>query len=257
MRKVKPLGHSPRKLLETTSNSYLHVDQFAMSEKIDGKRMVVRTGPDFAVFNRRGEHVPAPDVVTETFARLEKRYVFDGEFLDNTYHIFDIIAVPSHTVTELPWEQRQLILDALLPRGCARLVPQLRTASEKIPVYDGLYAANGEGVVFSSVAATYSQQHSYFKFKFWVEVDAVVTAKSWHGDGRFKNVDLGMFDGDTFQHVCYLGGKQAEHLDINDVVAVKAQHATPGNRLYHPCRPRVRDDKLPEECGLWQLEAIR
>lgn len=253
-----PTEVSERRLEELLSN-----DRWAMSQKLDGHRLVVQTGP-VGVYNRHGEERTVPKELAAALDWIDARWILDGEWLDNTLHVFDIISTSRGSVARWPWETRQKLLGDLIPQialktNTVTLVQQVYGTEAKRELFDRCRENMVEGVVFALTDSRYwhgKRTEMVYKYKFIKEVDCIVRAKGL--DGK-DNLELGMFQNGIVVSVgrCSALTGDGPKVKPGDVVTVKVLYSTETGRLFHPVKPRLRTDKHPEECTFDQVEAIK
>ena len=246
-----------------------------MEPKVDGARKLVGIGNGGIVaWGRSGQDTEPPAISPAAIRQLSKigDFVFDGEWLDGTYWVFDLVELRSLERTgasihpgaqinaQFPYRLRRQALEMVLGeldlKGMA-LVPVFREAKEQRRQIEALVAMNAEGVVFKDVESRYEfgrKSRHWTKVKFTNDLDAVVTAIAV--DGK-ENVEVGLFNGRSMIPVatCSTHGKDVPN--IGDVVVVRYLYALHPEmpRLYGPPRiVGVRNDKPASECLLDQVQ---
>jgi ATP-dependent DNA ligase len=253
----------PTEVSEKRLEALLSDDRWVMSQKLDGHRFVVQTGP-VNVYNRHGEERTVPKELDAALGWVTARWILDGEWLDNTLHVFDIISTSRGSVASWPWETRQKLLGDLIPKIALKteavtLVQQVYGAEAKKELFDRCRNNMVEGVVFALADAKYhhgKRTDTVYKYKFIKEVDCFVINKGL--DGK-DNLEIAMYDDGSVVSVGRVSALTGDgpKVKVGDVVTVKVLYSTEAGRLFHPVKPRLRTDKRPIECTFDQVEAIK
>jgi ATP-dependent DNA ligase len=248
----------PSEISEIELSAYLDNDKYSISQKLDGHRVVVQTGP-LRCFTRQGHDRDVPASVREALGDIQSEWIFDGELLDKTYHCFDILGTSRGSVRSWKWTQRQAVLTAALQnRPGIVVVPQITTTAAKREFFDLCQSQKVEGVVFARTDAKYKPGRNLntVKHKFMKDIDCVVLDRSINGK---DNLLLGVYrDGQVVEvgKVSALTG-DGPKVQIGDVVTVRVLYATNSDKLYLPVTPRIRADKSPEECSYDQITVLK
>ena len=247
-----------------TLEDLLTDEHYALEPKYDGVRIIaeVRDGK-VVVFNRDAEHSSKvhPDELEYLKLLPPGLWVFDGEWVDKRYMIFDILEWPQGPLFSLSWDDRTDLLHELFNKipwdssNISRVVACVDSL-HKAEILKAVEQNQGEGVIFKRRDAKYEFKRSsnFIKYKFFKDIDCVVIDKGVEGRA---NYELGLWDRDTLRsvgRVSALGGDK-DRAEIGDVVQVRCLYAV-SDRLVQPTMPRVRTDKKPHECTWDQLEAI-
>ena len=245
--------------IKTPVSKPLLDDSFAISQKIDGRRLILKTGININGWSRSGNPTDIPGIVMEAFSKVTPNWTFDGEIVKNVYHVFDLIEYSGTAISFKPWLERQNILNAVLQdfSPCVKIVPQF-FGSDKLRHYEDCMEIGAEGVVFSNVESRYHfgiRSKRSLKYKFIKTIDCVVIDKSINDK---DNLVLGLYSSDNqlveVGKVSALTGDGARYdFNINDVVTVKYLYGTKSYRLYQPVSPKLRTDKEPYECLMNQM----
>ena len=232
---------------------YLDSPDWGMQQKMDGKRILLEiVNGKVRAFNRHGVEITPP---FELDTQMIPDCVLDGEWLAPTFFAFDMItnSVDSYWTRHIGLS-KTFQLDAynknivVLPLFCT---------DSKQDKFDELFARSAEGVVFKKLAAKPKQgkSHTWVKYKFTSDVDCVVISV---GEDK-SNLFLGMYkDGELVEI-----GKSSSltgdgpSLKAGDVCKVNCLYVTESGRLYQPVKPMYRDDKLPTECTIDQLDSLQ
>lgn len=236
-------------------------DGWAMSEKLDGQRLIVRSLSHAIVgYNRQGLKTSIPSDIHEGFYDIPVGWTFDGELVNGTYHVFDIIEAKSKSLLNVPFEKRYSLLVSVMDRKTygMKKVPHFSTESGKTGLFTRLLKNKAEGVVFKMLKAPYASGRTgnILKYKFVKDVDAVILEKGVDGKDAMR---LGVFkDGDIFDiGKCSTLTGDGPESKVGDVVSVQCLYATASGKLYQPVTPLIRTDKAPEECTYTQIEDIQ
>lgn len=240
---------------------YILSDNWAMSQKLDGQRVIVECGErSVKAYNRQGLERDLPDSVATPLMATPNKFIFDGELLGNDYWVFDIIEIPTGSIRSHPWVQRQELLSVLVSDGQfpnMHKVQQYFDYDAKQTFFERCVAESAEGVVFNSLSAPYSAGRSagVLKCKFISEVDCFIIGEK---EGDRDNFVLAVYrDGEVFPcgKVSALTGDGPD-LKVGDVCTVECLYSTKAGRLFQPTKPRLRTDKSAEECDFKQIEDI-
>ena len=153
--------------------------------KIDGERVAIEVVDGVVVaYNRDGntkakisrDHLAVFTVFTEG------RWVFDGEVVGRSLHLFDLVACPGRVSDHDPFVDRyaalQIIVDELaLDPEFVAIVPTATTPAEKRAMLQAVVDEQREGLMFRAVTGTYQlggRSPDLLKLKFVNEADCVV-----------------------------------------------------------------------------------
>lgn len=252
----------PTEVNDTECEKFLGDDQWAMSQKLDGHRLVLSSGNGLKRYNRHGDETPVPVVLQQSkLARTEVPILIDGEFLDETLWVFDILELNGKSLLKFPWFARVEVAAALVEKlddPVIKSIPYWDLLTDKHDMFDKLRNNNAEGVVFADKNGRYHQgrSKSLLKFKFLKEVDCIVTDKNL--DDK-DNLELAVMRDGAIHNVGRVSALTGDgpNIKVGDVVTVTVLYSTEGGRLFHPVKPKLRTDKLPEECTYDQIEVIK
>lgn len=259
----------PTRLIDGCSWSHplelLRSEAWGLQQKFDGHRVAIDVA-ERKVYNRSGYRYEHEDKVLALTGTKRGKLVLDGEYVSTTksLHIFDIIEINDHPLKDREYEERYAALVQLFERfssefGSMSLVP-LVVGDERQVALQEIERSGGEGVVFkyrfrpATVATSLPWQ---VKHKFIKDVDCYVMDVGM--DGK-KNFELGMYDPEEKDFVsvgrCSALTGDGPRVKVGDVVKVQTLYSTKDGRLFHPTFPKIRTDKLPEECVTEQLAEI-
>lgn len=243
-------------------------DEWFAQQKIDGHRgLLTIVNGKITMVARSGRHLDhVSSDVFETFeplAAMGTSWVFDGEYLDGCYYVFDLIeagGMPSDASTETRLLILERFWDLWSPRsGAVVLIPTAKDSGSKARLVESVKDLGGEGVMFRHRDATYlpgKRSSLLLKVKFRNEVDCVVVQVGVDGKANLK---LGLFDGVAFVEVgeCTALAGDGPDCEQGDVVTVLCHGASSSGRLVQPTLPKIRTDKNPFDCLVSQLDDAR
>jgi ATP-dependent DNA ligase len=240
-------------------NVLMQSDKWSISQKVDGERCLVETlGHGIAGYNRRGmPRVMEPQIRT-AMQGISGGWVFDGEVLNNTYHVFDVISTPKHGLgfQRVGFGLRFKLLQNMCHKRAygMHLITHYFGLDDKIDFYQLAHESAVEGVVFKHIDLPYTpgRNKHFLKEKFIKDVDVIVTDQGVNGRNNFS---LSVYDGDVLREVGKVSALTGDgpSITVGDVVTVQILYVTDGGHLYQPVTPRKRTDKLPKECTMMQL----
>lgn len=254
-------------LIKNQLEKVLTSNEWAATPKLDGHRLliVIENGEPHPL-NRRGETFKNrinPRLLEELTGPQWNigRWVLDGEYMadvDQHFYVFDLIETPMGSLVEQPYNERQLMLEALFMRWqpmFVHLVPSVVTEHGKRDMLSKIEAAGGEGVIFKRLDDRYwpgRRSDGTLKWKLWKEIDCIV-AETWQ-DGK-HSIKLALYDNPDIGS-CTMSDKNLSRVSVGDIVSIKYLYCGKGLRLYQPSFIRVRTDKLLNECTTDQLEHV-
>lgn len=127
--------------------------------KHDGRRLLVdKRGDKITGINRLGLSIALPDTLAHDVTQCPLDLVLDGEWVEETFHAFDVLLIADDEIGALRYAERYLRLMNLLAsfqHGHIQLVQTAFTPRQKAELFDQLKKANAEGVVFKRIDAPY------------------------------------------------------------------------------------------------------
>lgn len=258
-------------MLATTANPNRLValcedDAYYAEQKVDGHRcmMHVQDGQVRAITRNWNEVTGVPQSIFRQFdvmVRQGGRWIIDGEWLNGTFYVFDVLCAGDQSFLDEPYENRRTFLENFFPSWNPvgiTLLPVARTHEEKIALAQHVMSAGCEGLVFKKVSSVYYQARSecWWRVKFRNTIDCFIT--ELNSDGH-HNIVLSVLlaDGKEFtvgECTAEAGdGKRGYKFKIGDIVEVTYQYASDEGKLIQPTLPRVRKDKSRDECTYDQL----
>lgn len=229
-------------------------DEWAMQEKKDGKRIMVKIEDGVVEgSNRRGLVVSLPDAVVNSLKNLPSCKL-DGELVGEIYYVFDMLKCQGKYDC-YRFGDRHMALVLLLEKKLgpnAKIVPSYHGGVKKEEMFEKFKAANAEGVVFKKLDSSYEPGRpnsggSQLKYKFYDTCSAIVTKIN-----QQRSVGLSMHDGTEIGNVTILPNFDVPR--IGDIVEVRYLYYNKGGALYQPCYLGARDDMSPEDCSMDQLK---
>lgn len=254
-------GPRPQLLTAVTSpDPYLDDDNgWAAERKLDGVRILVTLGNGAVVFlatNRNGTAAALPPALTDALLQLNLIATLDGELVDDTYHIFDLLELNGEDLRPLGYLERRKRLSATITPGGPLVIVPVYTDGKDV-LLDQLRALKAEGIVFKRTDAPYvpGRGDKALKLKFWKTIDCVVIA---HTTNK-RSVALGLYPASgspsRAQHVGHVTVKANQDIPgIGAIVSIKYLYATDANILYQPELLRERTDVYADTCTMDQLE---
>ena len=252
-----------------TLDTLIESDMYWADQKLDGHRGLLHVDDGrVRMVGRSGLDLPVIPTVYNPFKPMldTGRWVFDGEYLDKTYYIFDVVEAGGGFITpKTPYEDRRTFLEDFCGRwnpgrfGPVTLVPTFRTSKGKARLVETVRTLGGEGMMFKRRTAPYSVGRSpnILKAKFRNDVDCVVTKRGTDGKDNMTLCLWDSTDSQTRRLVevgeCTGLAGDGPRVKVGDVVTVIYQNASKNNRLVMPTKPKIRTDKAPDECVMDQL----
>jgi bifunctional non-homologous end joining protein LigD len=202
--------------------------------------------------------VAVPETIETAAKAFAQDFIIDGEAVGDVLHVFDLLSIDGEMVTSRPYTDRNLHLINLMASGQQQHIRLVETAfmpKQKQALFDQLRAENREGVVFKHLSAPYipgrpASGGTQFKFKFHETASCIVGKVN----GK-RSVSLKLFDGAdlvSVGNVTIPANKEIPKTD--DVVEVRYLYAYRGGSLFQPVYLGLRDDVMPQECGVDQLK---
>lgn len=150
----------------------LENDLWWAQEKMDGKRLLLQNDTELIAINRRGLSVGAPESVLESAKTANKKFILDGEAINEHFYVFDILAFEGESLSEKSYSERLAILETLTFGEAISIVPTAKTTAVKKALYTKLKDTNTEGIVLKNSTAPYTAGRpnsggNQMKFKFY------------------------------------------------------------------------------------------
>lgn len=251
----------PRTLSRLESVEWiLSQDDMAISQKLDGRRLMIARGDDGVIgISRDGGDAATPEHLVEAFTRVKSGWVFDGEYLDGIYHVFDVLRMPDGSLCTISWKERQSILHTVLAEfdDRVKVVHQIY-GFLKEEYIEQLENNRAEGIVAARMDGIYRyglRSNNIGKYKFIKDADCIITEM---GRGGSDNLVLSLYDDSG--NLCEIGkvsaltGDGKHHtFSLGEVVQVEFLYVTQDLKLYQPVKPKLRLDKSATECTMDQI----
>jgi bifunctional non-homologous end joining protein LigD len=238
----------------------LHSNDWAVQEKLDGRRMLIRKDQaEIQGINRKGLLIGLPETVFGTVRSIPGNFVLDGECLGDQFHAFDLLEWDGEDLRPLPFIRRLVKLSTFLNRPGLHHVRFVETATDpetKERLFNQLQAQKKEGAVFKRLAAPYTPGRPnsggpQLKHKFYATCSAVVSKIN---DKR--SVELRLLNGEGWIPVGNVTiPVNFEVPAVGGVVEIRYLYAfRESNALYQPVYLGPRQDVEVHECVLSQLK---
>ncbi|WP_342314734.1 DNA ligase (plasmid) [Mycobacterium avium subsp. hominissuis] len=234
--------------------------QWVMQEKFDGRRLMLRkVGGAVEGINKLGLIAGVAAPVAAAARALPGDFILDGEVIDDTLHVFDLLSYDGFDLREQAYGDRYRTLTHLIdgagPAAAIRYVDCWSDGRDKSEQLERLRERNAEGVVFKRWDAPYRQGRpnsggTQLKLKFVATISAMVTTVN-----QQRSVGVSLLDGDDWKAVGNVTvPANQDRPQIGDVVEIRYLYAADGGALYQPVLLGVRDDVEPAECVVAQLK---
>jgi bifunctional non-homologous end joining protein LigD len=251
---------------DTELDTYLGNDKMIAQQKIDGMRIIAHVEKDGVLATNREGQVSKMDV--RALAGLEycpEGTVVDGELLDDGYWLFDILFFAGTDVRTQGYHARWKMLEEELEPALSdnvRVVPIAHGAKAKRALYNRLFKAGAEGIVFKDANAAYtpgrpSSGGTQRKHKFIKSADVIITENAGNAyqmavyNGK-KLAPCGkVFAGTTNSSRAELDAALGD--GTHPICEVRYLYATDDHVLFQPVFVRIRDDKKADQCVRSQL----
>lgn len=248
-------------VIDETAAHLLADPQWVMQEKFDGRRLMLRkVGATVEAINKLGLVVSVAAPIAAAALDLPGDFVLDGEVIDDTLHVFDLLSADGTDLRERAYGDRYQALTSLIDNAeqsaYIRCVSCWTDATDKAEQLEGLRARNAEGAVFKRWDAPYrpgrpNSGGPQLKLKFVATVSAVVTTIN-----QQRSVGVSLLNGDAWQTVGNVTVPANQNVpQLGDVVEVRYLYAAQvGGALYQPVLLSIRNDVEHSECVVAQLK---
>ena len=242
---------------EEAAEAHLIDTAWCLQEKFDGRRILAAVSGGTAVgSNRKGLYVALPQEISDALSLLPDCEL-DGEMLDNSYVVFDLLKQGEMDWRTRPYQERYEALSASLSVSSTLFVAE--TAWDvlgKRALYDRIAQAGGEGVVFKKADGQYvagrpASGGSQVKCKFYVTCTCQVASQNDQRSVRLRLLD------DAGQAVGVGNVTIPPNKAIpaaGALVEIRYLYAYQGGALYQATYLGERDDLSPGDCVLGQLK---
>jgi bifunctional non-homologous end joining protein LigD len=233
---------------------------WAMQEKLDGRRMLVRkTAAEVHGINRKGLLIGLPETVFGSARSISSNFVLDGECVGDHFYAFDLLEWDGEDLRPVAYQRRLVKLSSLLNRPGLKHIQFVETATDpenKERLFRHLQSGKKEGVVFKRLGAPYTPGRpnsggNQLKLKFYATCSAVV---SQINDKR--SVELRLLNGQGWNPVGNVTiPANFQVPEVGQVVEIRYLYAfKESNALYQPVYLGPRKDVATHECVLSQLK---
>jgi bifunctional non-homologous end joining protein LigD len=259
----KDTGMRPQLLNAITmsqAQDYIEDDLYCLQVKLDGERLLVgKSGSTITPANRKGFATTIPPQLESALAAISEDFEIDGEIVDGTYHVFDMLWKRGVGIDSRPYSERYAALVDLLAGADPQivLVDTFLTTEEKQRAFADAQAARLEGVVFKNINAPFSAGRpnsggTQLKCKFWESASCIVGQTN-----AKRSVSLMLInDMGVAVSVGNVTVKPNQPMpNSGDVVEVKYLYMrNEGGALYQPELLAIRTDVDPVECTVDQIK---
>jgi bifunctional non-homologous end joining protein LigD len=226
-----------------------------MQEKYDGRRLITKkTGKQVTAINKKGLSIVMPQSIEDSLNILIDDAVFDGEIIDETYYIYDIMELSGTNLRTKPVSERLEILYSLPVKHM--VVPTYYKEQEKRLAFTKLKEDKKEGIVLKKYDSPYvpgkpASKGNQLKFRFFETGTFHVTGHS----KKARSVEVSVYDNGT----PILMGKITippnwEIPEMGSIVEVKYAHCFINGKLYHTTYLGPRTDQDVIDCTLTQIK---
>ena len=263
----QPSGFLPQLLnpIETDEvDRFIGDINYCAQEKCDGKRILLqKQGAAIKGINRKGLLCGLPALVLQSAQRLPGDFVVDGECVDETLHVFDVLMLNGEDLRPLPYRDRFASLMNLVAAYKShhqlhhiQLAGSCHKPKDKAALLASLRAQNREGIVFKRLDAPYTAGRpnsggSQLKHKFYATCSAVVTKlnKQRSVEVRLMNCEGWVPAGNVTIPANFQVPQVGAVVEIRYLYAFKESGS-----LYQPTYLGERDDVAVGDCKTTQLK---
>jgi bifunctional non-homologous end joining protein LigD len=231
---------------------YLNDPDFCAQEKKDGKHLTLQIlNNQLIVRNRKGISCGCAPEFEPSLRQCNYDILIDGEQVNGIFWTWDILELDGLSLRNLPYHMRHAKLSSLSFGPNIKVLKYASTKEEKRALYNYLWSACKEGIVFKRLSATYSsgKNNDALKLKFYAECSVIIVA------GRPNKASIGMElinDQGQREFVGYCSCNRRP--PINSIGEIKYLYAYRGGCLYQPSFKELRDDIDISECTISQLK---
>jgi hypothetical protein len=250
---VRPMLLTPD--VEDNIEQYINSDAWAGQEKMNGKRILLKSNIVAVGINKRGLECPIP---VELAKAVKKKFigVFDGELIGETYHVFDILytGMDFGTVShcEKGLNDRRDLVDFFVRKidsPFVKRVPLEYGVENKTRLVTLLRKFQKEGVVFKRTNGQYDpgrienlKKALAVKIKFYAEGQFAIL--KWNG--AKMSVEVAAMEGKDIFSVgnVTIAQKYADQIKVGALLRVKYLYATPGAKQLFQAKLDPTDDGI-------------
>ncbi|MDQ3370269.1 MAG: WGR domain-containing protein [Myxococcota bacterium] len=245
--------------------TFLRDDAAVAQQKLDGQRVLVTIDEELVITNRDGQRTAVDPRVFAGLGYLPRGTTVDGELVDGTYWLFDVLAFAGDDVRARGYLERFEVLDGEIEPalgGDVRILPVAVGGAAKQRLHDRLRAATAEGIVFKQRDAPYAAGRpasggTQRKYKFVKSADVVILENA--GNAYL----MAVYDGAQLFEVgkVFAGTTNASRKQLDAALArgerpvceVRYLYATDDCQLFQPVFVMARGDKAAAACVREQL----
>ena len=232
---------------------------WAMQEKKDGKRLIVRKeNGRIEGINKKGLVVGVPETVIKTAVELKGDFVIDGESIGDTLHAFDLLFLHGRDLRGESYRHRYLALLNLLAGGLPkhiRIVDYHIDPLDKASWLQTHQRQKAEGIVFKREDACYTPGRpnsggTQLKYKFVATLSAVVAKLNPQ-----RSVGVRVLNHQGWQPIGNVTIPPNHSIPkVGAVIEVRYLYAYPDGSLFQPVYLGERNDVSAEECVASQVK---
>ncbi len=245
---------------EKEANLLLKADGWAMQEKFDGRRMLIRKNrAEVHGINRKGLLIGLPETVFGTVRSISGNFILDGECVGDLFYAFDLLEWEGEDLRPVSYQRRLVKLSTLLNQPALKHIQFVETATDpanKERLFRRLLSERKEGAVFKRLDAPYTPGRpnsggNQLKHKFYATCSAIVSKIN---DKR--SIEVRLLNGDGFQPVGNVTiPVNFQVPEVGQVVEIRYLYAfKESNALYQPVYLGPRQDVEVHDCVLSQLK---
>jgi bifunctional non-homologous end joining protein LigD len=230
---------------DQAAESYLKNDGWIAQPKHDGIRIQIHhEAGKVTAFARSGNPRALPAHVVDAVKKVGRhhgRLVIDGELVDDTVYVFDVVMCAHADVRSRTYVERLELLWKMIPvEGRLMSSPTALSTVEKLAMLKTLREGGAEGMCFKRASAKYSAGRpasggDALKYKFVATATVKVT-----GVNVKRSVNMAMADGTDVGRVTIPPNKAVPA--VGSLIEVRYLYARRGGCLIQPVYIRQRDD---------------
>lgn len=233
--------------------------RWAMQEKLDGKRLILRKQDGrIEGINKKGLVVGVPATVIKTARELTGDFVLDGECIGDHLHTFDLLVLNGEDLRAKSYNHRYVLLLNLLASGLPKHIRIVECVTDPMDKTSWLHTfkrQKAEGIVFKQLSAPYTPGRpnsggSQLKHKFVATLSAVVAKVNVQ-----RSVQLRLLNHEGWQVVGNVSIPVNHSIPgVGAIVEVRYLYAYPDGSLFQPVYLGERSDLGVEECVVSQMQ---
>ncbi len=225
-----------------------------MQQKFDGNRILLVKNGSLTSYSRTARETSAlPQPIVKAAMASPVEFTLDGEIVGDVVFAFDLLSLGTVDLRDDPYSHRLAMLEGLfgLSQSGVLVVTTARTPDGKLELFADVRARGGEGVVVKDANAKYQAGRPNtggpsLKYKFWSSASVIVAS---HHPTK-ASVNMKLYDGTELGSCTVTGERPA----VGSIVEVKYLYAHRGGSLSQSVYLGVRNDILPQECTIAQLQ---